>query len=128
MNEIKIHDIKSLVDIPDISLYIYIFLWIIASAIIFLIVFLLFRFFRNRSKNQRKEYYKILDELDLSDVKNSAYTITKYARLLAQSHREKKLVNELIEELEAYKYKKEVEPLSDEIKIIFGRFMDSVDV
>lgn len=41
---------------------------------------------------------------------------------------EKKLSYELIEELENFKYKKEVKPLSDEVKILFGRFMDNVDV
>lgn len=128
MNEIKIHDIKGLVDIPDISLYIYMFLWILASAAIFLTVFLLYKFFQNRNKNQRKQYYQILKELDLNNTKESAYTITKYSQLLAQTQREKKLLNELIEELEKYKYKKKVEPFKDETKIIFGRFMDNIDV
>ena len=128
MNEIKIHDIKGLVNIPDISLYIYMFLWILGCAAFFLIIFLFYKFFQNRNKNVRKQYYQILKELDLSYAKHSAYTITKYSSLLAQTQREKKLVKELVEELEKYKYKKEVEPLNDEIKISFGRFMDIIDV
>lgn len=128
MNEIKIHDIKELVDIPDISLYLYMFLWVLSIAILFILIFLLYKFFKNKNKNLKKLYYQKLKEIDLEDSKNSAYLITKYARLLATSDREIKLLNELIEELEAYKYKKEVEPLNDNVKIIFARFMDSVDV
>lgn len=118
MNDIKINDIKELVDIPDYSLYIYMFLWIIASLIIFILLFILIRYFLTRKKNKKKEYYSILKNLDLSDSKKAAYTITKYARLISQSDREKKLAYELIEELELYKYKKDVEPLNDDFKIL----------
>ena len=128
MNEIKIHDIKSLVEIPDISLYIYLLLWILGIAFIFILIFFVYKFFYNKNKNERKNYYKTLKELDLKDAKQSAYTISKYVRLLAQSEREKRLSDELIEELEKYKYKKEVKELENDVKIIFARFMDSIDV
>ncbi len=128
MNEIEIHDIKQLVDIPDFSLYIYLTLWILGVILFCIIVFLLFKYFKYRKKDKRKQYYKILKEIDLDDSKNSAYLITKYTRLLAISERDKKLSTELIEELESFKYKKEVAPLNDEVKILFGRFMDNVDV
>lgn len=128
MNEIKIHDIKNLVEIPDISLYLYMLLWILGIAFIFILIFMIYRFFQNKYNNDRKKYYKVLEELDLKDSKQSAYTISKYVRLLAKNEREKRLANELIEELEKYKYKKEVKNLEDDVKIIFARFMDSVDV
>ncbi|WP_421716076.1 hypothetical protein [Arcobacter arenosus] len=128
MNEIEIHDIKKLVGIPDFSLYIYFTLWILGVILFFIFIFLLYKYFKYRKKDKRKHYYKTLKELDLNNSKNSAYVITKYARLLAISPRDKKLSDELIEELESFKYKKEVAPLSDEVKILFGRFMDNVDV
>lgn len=128
MNEIKIHDIKPLAQINDFSLYIYMLLWILGILLLFIIVFLIYKFFKNRSNNKRKAYYKILENLDLNDSKISAYTITKYARLLVRNEREVKLYEELNEELEAFKYKKEVGPLSDNVKIHFGRFMDTIDV
>lgn len=128
MNEIKIHDIKPLVEINDYSLYIYMLLWILAVLFFLALIFLVYRFFKNRKNNQRKEYYKILKELDLNDSKNSAYAITKYGRLLARNEREIKIFEELNEELEAFKYKKEVEALNSNVKIHFGRFMDIIDV
>lgn len=128
MNEIEIHDIKQLVDIPDFSLYIYLTLWVLGVILFCIVVFLIYKYFKYRKKDKRKFYYKTLKDLDLNDSKHSAYVITKYARLLAISEREKKLSTELIEELENFKYKKDVKPLSDEAKILFGRFMDNVDV
>jgi len=128
MEELKIHDIKQLVDIPDLSLYLYMLLWIIGSLLFFILIFILIKLILNRKKSKKKSYYKILKNIDLKDSKKAAYDITKYARLISQSDREKKLCAELIEQLENYKYKQNVEPLSDDFKIIFGRFMDSVDV
>lgn len=60
--------------------------------------------------------------------KKSAYTITKYSRLIVSNEREKKLAIELIESLEKYKYKKEVENIDNEVKAKFSIFMDSLDV
>ncbi len=130
MNEIKIHDIKGLVEIPDISLYFYMALWILGIAFLFVIIFFIFKYFYNKNRNEKKKYYKILKDLDFesNNAKQSAYTISKYSRLLVTNPREEKLCEELIDVLENYKYKKEVEPLNDEVKIVFGRFMDNIDV
>jgi len=128
MNEIQIHDIKEIVEIPDISLYIYMILWILGVILILAFIYFIYKFFYNKSKDKRKSYYKILKNIDLNNSKLAAYNITKYARLLANNEREKKLVQELNEELSKYKYKKNVEQLSDDVKIIFERFMDNIDV
>lgn len=50
MNEIEIHDIKQLVDIPDFSLYIYLTLWILGVILFFIFIFLLFKYFKYRKK------------------------------------------------------------------------------
>jgi len=129
MNEqLKLHDIKSLETIPDISFYIFILLVVLGIALVCIILFFIYKYFKNKKPNKRKEYYQILKNLDLDDTKNAAYTITKYSRLLARNERELKISHELIEELEKYKYKKEVKPLSNEVKINFERFMDIIDV
>ena len=128
MENIKIHDIKSLVEIPDFSIYIYILLISVAVFLVLLVLFLIYKIIKNRKKDFRKEYFKILEEIDFQDSKQCAYTITKYTRLLAVSQREKKLAEELIDELEQYKYKKDVKEIDEDIKILFSRFMDSVDV
>lgn len=128
MNELKIHDIKNLVEIPDISFYIFLTLCILAGLIILALLFFIYKFFKNRKNNRRKEYFRILKGLDFTNSKHTAYTITKYSRLLVSNEREEKLCLELIEELEQYKYKKDVNNLSVEAKSMFERFMDSLDV
>lgn len=128
MNEIKIHDIKNLTQIPDISFYIFLGLSILVFVILLVLIFIIYKYFKNKKKNRRKEYYKILKELDLKDSKQSAYNISKYTRLLVSNEREEKLFDELNEELEKFKYKKEVAPLNDEVRILFGRYMDIIDV
>lgn len=126
--EIKLHDIKQLVEIPDFSFYLYLFLLSVVILIIVLLIYLVYKLFKNRKKDERKTYYEILENIDFEQAKKSAYEITKYGKLLATSDREKKLIEELIEELEKYKYKKEVTSIDNEVKILFNRFMDSVDV
>lgn len=69
-----------------------------------------------------------MKNVNFSDSKKSAYTITKYSRLIVSNEREKKLAIELIESLEKYKYKKEVENIDNEVKAKFSIFMDSLDV
>jgi len=128
MNNLQINDIKALVSIPDLSFYLFVFLLILGLVFIFILIFSFYKIYINKTKNIRKGYYLKLEALDLKESKNSAYIITKYARLLAQTKIEKNLCDELVEELENFKYKKDVKPLNNNVKILFERFMDIVDV
>ncbi len=129
MNEkLKLNDIKGLETIPDISFYIFILLIALGLAVVCIVLFFIYRYFKNKKPNKRKEYYNILKTLDFTNSKECAYKITKYCRLLARNEREKKICFELIEELDKYKYKKEVSPLNNDIKINLDRFMDIIDV
>jgi hypothetical protein len=124
----KLNDIKELEKIPDNSIFIFSFLIFLAILILTTLIFFLIKFFKNRKKSPRKIYFEILKNIDFSDSKKSAYVITKYSRLITTNEREKKLANELIEELEKYKYKKNVEKIDETIKVKFLVFMDSLDV
>jgi amino acid permease len=128
MTEIKIHDIKGLVEVPDYSLYIFSLVTLFAVIIICFIIYYLYKFFRNKKQNIRKWYFKKLQDIDLNSSKQSAYDITKYGMLLARTPREKQLLNDLIEKLKFYKYKKDVPSIDDETKVLFDIFMDSIDV
>ena len=128
MNDIKIHDIKALVEVPDYSMYIYYGLIILSSIILCIVIYFIYKFIKNKKVNVRKEYFDILNNLDLNNSKQSAYLITKYGYLLAQNEREKQLLADLISSLELYKYKKNVPNLEEEIKTSFSIFMDALDV
>ena len=102
----KIHDIKDIVKIPDNSIFIYYGLILLTLLLVLIIIIFIIKYFKNKKVNQRKIYFDILKNIEYKDSKKDAYTITKYIRLLAQNQREKILANELINELEEYKYKK----------------------
>ena len=128
MNPLNIHDIKSLHTIPDYSLYLFIFLILLGIVVISILLYMIYKSIKNRSKNERKEYYQILQNIDFSNPKQAAYTITKYTRLLASTPREIKLTEELIHELEIYKYKKEIAPIEAQIITQFEILMEALDV
>ncbi len=127
MSELKINDLKGLEAIPDISFYLFILLIIVCIVILSSLIFLLYKFFKSRN-NPRKMYYKKLQELDLNDTKNAAYTMSKYIKKLAKNDREIKLAQELISDLEKYKYKKNVEAFDNNIHRKYELFMDNIDV
>lgn len=124
----KLNDIKELEKIPDNSLFIFSALVLLGFIFLLILIFFITKLIKNRKKNPRKIYFKILKNVNFSDSKKSAYTITKYSRLIVSNEREKKLAIELIESLEKYKYKKEVENIDNEVKAKFSIFMDSLDV
>ena len=92
----KLHDIKELEKIPDYSIFIFSILIFLGIILVLTSIFLFIKYLKNKKTNDRKTYYNILKNIDFSDSKKAAYTITKYSRLLASNDREKKLANELI--------------------------------
>lgn len=128
MNQLKIHDIKDLVIISDYSLYIFILLVVLATLTITLLIYLIVKKIFNKKENIKKRYLKKLKELDFSNTKESAYAITKYGKYFIDEQRVEKLYFELNENLNPYKYKKDIEPFHKEIKEEIRRFMDAIDV
>lgn len=128
MNELKLHDIKDIVEIPDISIFIFIALVLLALFIILAFSIFIIKKIKNKKTNERKTYFNILENVNYDDAKEASYTITKALRFLAKNDREIKLANEIIEDLEQYKYKKNVNDIDTIIKSKLSTFMDSVDV
>ncbi|AXH08982.1 hypothetical protein CP960_04460 [Malaciobacter halophilus] len=128
MNDLKINDIKGLVTIPDYSFFIYTFLIVVFFCIFIILIFLMVKSFLNRKKTKEQIAFEVLKNLDLKNSKECAYKITKYGRVVITDNRTKKLFLELEEELEKYKYKKNVDNFNKNIIHQFDRFMDAVDV
>ena len=124
----KLHDIKELENIPDNSIFIFSILIFAGIILIITIIFLFIKYFKNRKVSDRKTYFNILKNIDFDDSKKAAYIITKYSRLIANNDREKKLANELIEELEFFKYKKSVNKIDKLTKAKYSTFMEILDV
>lgn len=126
MEELK--DIKPLLDIPDISYYIY---WgligfgiTLITAIVF---FILKRWWDSREVNLSKGYLRELKKIDWLDTKDSAYRATHYARLLATDDRKRELFSQLEEMLEKYKYKKEVDEVDADTQAKFNLYVQVAD-
>ena len=126
--ELKIHDIKDIVEIPDYSIFLFSFLIFLILVFLLVVIIYTIKYFKNKKTNMRKEYFNSLKNIKFDNPKQDAYQATKYLRLLALQDREKNLSNELIDELEKYKYKKDVKEIDSSIKIKLSTFMDIVDV
>lgn len=126
---IEINDIKPIVKIPDLSIYIYYTLFIVAFLLLVVIIFYLYKFFKKKPKTIEQKYYEKLQHINFENSKQSAYLISKYGKLLVKEERQIRLFEELNEELEVYKYKKEITiQISEKIKTKFHIFMESLDV
>lgn len=126
---LNINDIKPLVQIPDYSIYFYYALILLGILLSIFIFYFIYLYIKKRRNSQHKEYYKILQNIQFSNPKQDAYTITFYGRLLATEPRSKQLMEELWHSLKQYKYKKNTpQTFSQETKAKFETFMDSLDV
>jgi len=126
---IKIHDIKPIVQIPDLSIYLYYSVIFLLCVVILASFYLLYKFLKPKEKTQEKIFYEKMQNLDFVNVKKTAYEITKYGNFLAKEERSILLLEELTNELEAYKYKKEIpSEFSVKVKTQYSIFMDSLDV
>lgn len=124
----KIHDIKDIVKIPDNSIFIYYGLVIFATIVALTLIIFIIKYFKNKKTNQRKIYFDILKDIEFNDSKKDAYVITKNLRLLVKDEREKILANELINELEKYKYKKDVANIDINVKNKLTTLLGIIDV
>ena len=87
----------------------------------------LFKYLKNRRDNLRKSYLKVLKNIDFSNPKESAYKITKYAKLLAKDERSMQIYEDLTKRLEVYKYRKDVPQIDNEVKKYYNLFIEVVN-
>jgi len=127
---IPIHDIKPLIEIQEYSLYYFIVITVVVILLILGVSYLAFRWYKNRQKfNIRAEHYKLLKNVDFSDSKNAAYDITYYgATFKDDSQRHKRAYEDMLEKLEQYKYKKEVELFDSDTIHYIELFEGLIDV
>ncbi len=127
--EIPLHDIKGLVEIQDYSPY-YLGAIIVFGSLIFLgLLYLLYKFLHNRKKfNLRKEHQKLLHKIDFSDAKKAAYEITYLgATFREDTPRHERAYELLRENLESYKYKKEVGAFDSQSRHLFENYLGLID-
>ncbi|PUE63978.1 hypothetical protein [Arcobacter caeni] len=111
MEELK--DIKGIIEVPDYSLWI---LLSIIACVVFCLIILIY-FFKNRRKKRKKPTLKQiamknLKEINFDDTKSAVYTFCENFQYFIDE-KNKESFEKLQKELEIFKYKKEIEKLSD---------------
>ena len=112
----ELRDIKGLVEVTDYSLYY--FIGVVAVVLLLLVVLslLLYRYFTKKEPlTKQKVAIALLEKFEFGDAKQSAYDFTHLANY-AVTETERKELEQLLEELEPYKFKKEVPELDAALK------------
>lgn len=128
--DIPLHDIKTIVEVEEYSFYYLLGISTIAVVVLLGVIYLAYKYFKNRNiYNERKEHFKILTTLDLSDTKKSAYAITLYgATFKDDGDRQKGMYQNLTDRLEIYKYKKSVDDFDKETLSYIELYKGMIDV
>lgn len=130
ITDIPLHDIKPLLEIKEYSFYYLLGGSILALLLACGIIFLIYRYVKNRNKfNIRKENLKLLKSINLKDTKKAAYDITFYgASFKDDSPKHLQMYNDLVSRLQDYKYKQEVEPMDKETLEYIQLYKEMCDV
>jgi len=126
MNNLKIHDIKPLIEVNDYSLYLFISLIIIGLTVFSYLLYFLYQKFTNKKQNRQKFHIQELKTMDYTQSKTAAYNISKHISCLLKDELQTKLANEVLEDLEQYKYKKEVKPFNTNSILLYKKFLEAL--
>jgi hypothetical protein len=121
------NDIEPIVEVETLSLYLSFGLLLLTLLTLILAIRYIPKLFGKRDRS-RENSLKELHQIDWkSNPKETAYKITKHGRIVARSEREERVLRELEELLEKYKYRKSVDNFSDEVIGKFHIFMEVVE-
>ncbi len=112
----ELRDIKGLVEVTDYSLYY--FIGAVTVVLLLLVVsgMLIYRYLTKKEPlTQQKMAMALLEKFEFGDAKQSAYDFTHLANY-AVNETQRKELEQLLEELEPYKFKKEVPQLDEALK------------
>ena len=126
----QLKDIKPLAHMDDWSIYLY---W---GLIVFGVIVVagagywaIRQWLKIRQTNKRKEYLAALKALRWADAKHDAYEATRLGRLLLgdEPDRLHELYRQMVAELDQYKYKPKVQPITPDTKAQFDLFVKACD-
>ncbi len=128
--DIPLHDIKPIVEIQEYSLFYFLGLIFVGLVVLFGVTYLLYKYFKARNAfNIRKEHLQVINRLNLSQTKESAYTITILgATFKDDSPRHSQMYSNLSKRLQEYKYKKEVDEFDSEVLGYIEVYKSMLDV
>jgi len=111
----KLKDIKGIVEVGDYSMY-YLLGYILLAILIFAVIFYLLTQPKKRKKPTEKEMALMeLKSIDYDNSKDIAYKFTLNIPFFTVAENEKE-IDDLLDKLEIYKYKKEIPDMDSELK------------
>jgi len=128
--DIPLHDIKPIVDVQEYSFYYFLGLIGVAIAIVIGVTYLLYLWYKKRTAfNLRKYHFKLLQDLDVNDTKNTAYAVSSYGLTFKDdSPRHTEMFENLTTRLQEYKYQKNVEKFDEEVLGYIELYKGMIDV
>jgi len=115
----QLKDIKPNVEIIDYKFYAFI------AVIIILSVLIIYIFIKLLKKKEPNPYLKKLQNLNFSDSKKTAYEFSEYAKYFLNEEN-KDFYEEIVKELEKYKYKPVVDNLDEKIIEKIKKFIEDI--
>lgn len=129
MVDIPVNDIHPLVEVPDASIYYFMGLVGLSIIVFILFLFYLLKMTRKKRVDIRKIKYKELENIDWTNPKKAAYTISEAGRFFAgDNERCHKAYENLFERLEPYKYAPNVDKIDSETVGYYRLYLEIIDV
>lgn len=124
----ELRDIKPYIQGNDLLYWLFVlFFLVVILALIFWLAAMIINLVKRRKTDMRTEYIKKLKSINWDNPKESAYTISRYGRLVATDSRSKEIFDQLESLLIKYKYKKFVDNADQETINYYNLFMDVLD-
>ncbi len=119
----ELHDIKGIVEVTDYSLY-YLLATVGVSVMVLIVVgSMLYKYLSKKDLlTQKKVAIDLLKKFEFGDAKESAYEFSHLAQYAVNDTQRKEL-EELLAELERYKFKKDVPELDEKLKAKMQKFI-----
>ena len=128
--DVPLHDIKEIVEVQEYSFYYLLGVIFLSVLVLSVLIYLIYKYIQKiNAYNERKEHFKLLNSLDLSDTKNAAYAISKYGITFANDgQRESEMYKNITSRLEQFKYKQYVEEFDVETLGYIELYKGMIDV
>lgn len=120
--QLPLRDIKSIVAVPDHSLWLFAALVAAALIVAALLLFWLLRRTRKGGDPRRAEALRRLEAIDYGDTKRAVYDFSLLGHFVLTPQNEAPF-RALVERLEAYKFQKTVPPLEEGLAMEMKQFV-----
>jgi hypothetical protein len=121
-------DIKTLIDITDYSIFLFIATVILGAILAFILFKKTYKYTKSKCKICCDKYYfEQFKKIDWNNPKQAAYEATKYGMLLAKDKRRREIFLQLRDRLDKYKYKKDIDTIDNETMNYYNLYKQVCD-